>query len=357
MGKLVVVVGGQYGSEAKGAVTAHLTRTSETPPIVVRVGGPNAGHTVYDDKGQRWPLRQVPVGVVRADATLAIGAGSVIDPDVLEFEIATLEDAGHMVSRRLFVDRAATLLEPEHLEHEQTSGIVDRIGSTGKGIGIARAGRIMRSAHIVRDNPRFAMDGDLGMLSDTGQLMYDWLATGSTVIVEGTQGFALGLHRKFYPFATSADCTAIDVLAQAQLSPWHPSVTEFEVWVVYRTYPIRVAGHSGALHKEISWDLLTQRTNGYVQPERTTVTQKVRRVGEWDRFLAREALNANGGSQSPATHTALMMTDYLDPSFAGQVNETKELGNAVFMIEQQLGMGFELLGTGPQSIVDRRERA
>lgn len=355
MGKLVVVVGGQYGSEAKGAVVAHLTRTEDTPPVVTRVGGPNAGHTVYDDNSKRWPLRQVPAGVIRADATLVIGAGSVVDPFVLQSEIDQLELAGHMVAQRLFVDRNATVLKQQHLQHEQNSGITDRIGSTGKGIGIARAERIMRTVDIVRDSLQWSQQ-DLGSVRACDQIMTDWLHSGGTVIVEGTQGYALGLHRQFYPYATSADCTAIDVLAQAQVSPWSTAVTEFEIWVVFRTYPIRVAGHSGPLHHEISWDKLAERTQGYIGPEKTTVTQKVRRVGEWDVFLAREALRANGGAQSPAVHAALMMVDYLDPALAGVTENSDEIAAAVYMHEQGLGIKCELLGTGPQSIVDRRER-
>ena len=38
-----VVVGGQYGSEGKGNVCAYLARDYE---VLVRVGGPNAGHMV-----------------------------------------------------------------------------------------------------------------------------------------------------------------------------------------------------------------------------------------------------------------------------------------------------------------------
>lgn len=363
MGKLVVVVGGQYGSEAKGAVVTHLTRTDKTyqglatihPPLVIRVGGPNAGHTTYDDEGTRWPLRQVPVGVVRPDALLAIGAGSLIDLKVLRSEIFDLESAGHEVHERLYIDPMATILTEADHAHEENSGIQDRIGSTSKGIGIARANRIMRTAPVVRDmNPPLGAILEEGIRTPVAELATHHLRNGGTVILEGTQGFALGLHRQFYPFATSADCTAIDVLAQAQLSPWAPEVTEFEVWVVFRSYPIRVAGHSGPLWDETSWDALGQRSGGYIKPEKTTVTQKVRRVGEWDHALARQALWANGGPTNPIVHVAFMMADYLDPQVAGQTNETDLLHSLLFEKERALDVTFELVGTGPQSIVDRR---
>jgi hypothetical protein len=49
-GVLQVVAGGMFGSEAKGAVSAYLSRPEEEPGrqvYGVRVGGSNAGHTVY----------------------------------------------------------------------------------------------------------------------------------------------------------------------------------------------------------------------------------------------------------------------------------------------------------------------
>lgn len=45
-----IVVGGQVGSEGKGAVVAHLIRTGDYG-ATVRPGSSNAGHTVYDSEG------------------------------------------------------------------------------------------------------------------------------------------------------------------------------------------------------------------------------------------------------------------------------------------------------------------
>ena len=67
MRELTVVVGGQYGSEGKGAVVGHIAHrpghTDSTGPLdsrdlVIRVGGPNAGHTVVDPDGQVYRLRR-----------------------------------------------------------------------------------------------------------------------------------------------------------------------------------------------------------------------------------------------------------------------------------------------------------
>jgi adenylosuccinate synthase len=351
-GKLVVVVGGQYGSEAKGAVVAHLARTERARPrAVMRVGGPNAGHTVYDDNGQRWALRQVPAGVVVPGAALLIAAGSEVDPEVLEQEVQALESAGHVVSPRLFIDAQATLLSPLH--RSQGAEQVRR-GSTGKGVGVARADRIRRRAPIWAER-----SGGW----KTAANARDVLRGGGVVIVEGTQGYGLGLHAGHYPYTTSGDCTAIDTLAQAQLSPWASYVDNLEVWVVLRTHPIRVAdrnGSSGWMRNEISWEALAARTGGYVQPERTTVTQRIRRVGEWDPELAAEAITANGGADygrpgPGVVRVALTMFDYWAPELANALELTPAAEAEVDKLQVELGVPIELVGTGPATTVDRRK--
>ena len=43
-GRITAVIGAQYGSEGKGAVVAHIANQYGAH---VRVGSPNAGHTIY----------------------------------------------------------------------------------------------------------------------------------------------------------------------------------------------------------------------------------------------------------------------------------------------------------------------
>ena len=152
-GSVTVVVGGQFGSESKGAACGFLAERDlqiGLPHAAVRVGGSQAGHSVYDDTGTRWALRHIPVAAVtNHDAKLLIARGSEIDPLVLEDEITRLESAGIPVRHRLRVDPSATIIEPEHLALETDNdgaNLVGRVGSTGKGVGAARAARIMRTA-------------------------------------------------------------------------------------------------------------------------------------------------------------------------------------------------------------------
>lgn len=289
MKTLDVVVGGQFGSEAKGHVTKKvlLRHLIERPWglgfVNVRVAGPNAGHCVLDGAGNKFALRTIPVGAVLSEVHLVIAAGSEVDPQVLADEIAELTSKGHNLRGRLYVSAEATVLTPQHREAE--AGMQARMGSTGKGIGAARADRIMRTATRVGDDPAL-----VDLITEAGGVVFfgpqPFGMRGMSVVIEGTQGYGLGLHAGYYPQCTSSDCRAIDFAAMAGLNPW--DAEEFTPWVVARVYPIRVAGNSGPLKGESSWEDL-----GLPQ-EFTTVTKKVRRVGEWDADLISAAMAANG---------------------------------------------------------------
>lgn len=351
MGTLQVVVGGQYGSEGKGAVAAWLAAHDHHERMTaVRVAGPNAGHTVIDPlTGSPVALRCIPTAaVVNPDAMLCIAPGSEIDLDVLRTEIEHLEnDLSIKVNGRLLVDPQATILTAEHREAE--GALVGRIGSTGKGIGAARADRTMRTARLAGEG---TWGDGLGDLHDVASWCYDALATARTVVVEGTQGYGLGLHAGHYPQCTSSDARALDFLSMAGLSPWAPSVTRFEAWVVLRTYPIRVAGNSGPMFNECSWDYVSVHAERTVT-ERTTVTQKTRRVGHWDSALARDAIIANGGP-GESVKVALTFLDYVVPAVANRTGaavwDNADVRQYVQAIEADIGCRVNIVTTGPEHV-------
>ncbi len=353
MGKIVIVCGGQFGSEGKGAITGFLVRElalehPHFPPFCVRIGGPNAGHTIYDDAGVAWPLRTIPVGVVTPGVKLGIAAGSEIDEHVLYDEIDNLTAHKHDVRSRLFIDNSATVMDSSHKEVEAAQLLQERIGSTAKGIGGARAGRIMRSAKTWNH-------GEFGC--DLTTVLIEHLKNGGDVVIETSQGFGLGLHAGFYPYCTSADCRPIDALAAVGLSPWAPYIDEVEPWLVFRTYPIRVAGNSGPLFKELTWDELAQRSYGHIKPEQTTVTKKTRRVGEWDARLAQRAVEAAGSPYR--IRTALTFFDYLSPDLYEQTKReyfVEHHQNILLPIENSISQDiyFDLIGTGPRTVIDMR---
>ena len=355
MSKVSVVVGAQFGSEAKGHVAAHLTKPENNPDhgsvVCVRVAGPNAGHTVIGrgpdgEEGYAWKLRTVPVAAVsNPGADLVIAAGSEIEWSVLMDEVTALNKAGYDVGSRLFIDSQATVLTGDHKAVEAAKDLTAKLGSTAKGIGAARAARLMREAQLV---------GDIYEASiNTGHLLDRALSGKAHVVIEGTQGYGLGLHAGHYPYCTSSDCRAIDFLSMAGISPWRRDVTQFDVWAVARVYPIRVAGNSGPMKGETTWDQLE------LPLEYTTVTNKVRRVGEWDGDLVKAAVAANGGS--PVCSVALMMFDQMFPEFAGRsgslsLGEIRTLSadaaRFVTNVEAEVGAEVLLIGTGPDTICE-----
>ena len=153
MSRIHIVTGAMFGSEGKGHVTAQLIENGEfrfprDRVLNIRVAGPNAGHTVVDKDGVAFPLRTVPVGAaVDPTAQLYLAPGSEIELDVLESEMTLLRTHGH--EPNLVVSGEATLLEQKHKDTETKLDLHAKLGSTGKGIGAARADRIMRSAKRV----------------------------------------------------------------------------------------------------------------------------------------------------------------------------------------------------------------
>lgn len=392
MSEIICVVGGQFGSEAKGHVTAQLVnkftdKGRGIPVTNIRVAGPNAGHTVYDSSGVSFAFRQLPVGAVlgdNEDVVCVIAAGSEVDLQVLHTEIQKVAVAGHRL--KLLVDGNATVIEEHHKVAEADGELVARLGSTAKGIGAARAERVWRLAKRLWDYPGAVQaleswtKGKVEVtVTNTREYLAEVQGEVCALIVEGTQGYGLGVHTEHYPKTTSSDARAIDFLAMAGLSPWHRGVTGTTAVVVCRVYPIRVAGNSGELRNETTWEEL-----GLPQ-ERTTVTQKVRRVGDWDAELVREAVLANGGgnwnpiedallrmvkphSYSPSVMLALTMVDQKIPELygfqecgpevekcQGHPNVTPEVSRRFEelckQVQDDAGAPLLLVTTGPQTAV------
>jgi adenylosuccinate synthase len=129
-----VLVGGQYGSEGKGNIVGHIAPEYS---LLVRVGGPNAGHKVFAEPVPE-AYFHLPSGTERAPkAQLLLGAGAVIFPPKLLQEIA-----GHQIAAdRLSIDPQAMIIEPEDIEQEKQ--LLDTISSTAQGVGAALARKIM----------------------------------------------------------------------------------------------------------------------------------------------------------------------------------------------------------------------
>lgn len=322
---VLAIVGGQYGSEGKGLVAQALAPLTD---VAVRVGGPNAGHTIQHE-GRTWKMRSIPCAWTNPNAVLMIGPGAIIDPEVLHTEVTDLEEAGYSIGDRLLIDRRAWVIGPYDRRVDQSN--VGRIGSTGEGVGPARIRRIERNY-----THRVALDGLPGQVVDTSRLLE--VGREGRTILEGTQGFGLSLVHGTWPWVTSADCTVAQLYNDCGVA-YRPADMSI---MVMRTFPIRVAGPSGPMHTELSWDDISTRM-GRPTEERTTVTNNIRRIGEWDWALATRAARIND-----PTGIFLTFLDYLDPAVEGMIdwNEIMERSTVIrdFIAQVEGRLGAPVIG-------------
>ena len=132
-----ILVGGAWGDEGKGKCITYLCG-NDKPDIIARAGvGPNAGHSV-EFNGEKYGLRLIPSGFVHTDAKLMIGAGVLVDKDVLFKEFEDLKK--YNVKERTFVDPRCAIITKDHRERDKKSEhLAKKIGSTGSGCGPANS--------------------------------------------------------------------------------------------------------------------------------------------------------------------------------------------------------------------------
>ena len=335
-----VVVGGQFGSEGKGKISAVITLREEID-ICIRCGGPNSGHSFEETDGGLLLLRQLPTGVIRKQTRLLVPAGGLVDLEVLRSEI----ELWGLDSDRVGIDRNAMIITPDDREQERHLAMSERLSSTLCGVGSAVARRALRTEDVTLAADAATENSWLRpFLTDVSVEANSAVDSGKKVLIEGTQGSGLSLyHTCHYPKATSRDTNAAGFIGEVGLSPRLID----EIVLVFRTFPIRVAGsQAGPLHNEISWEQLQAECNSPVPlHEFTSVTHKMRRLGRFNWDAAKRAIMLNR-----PTRVALNFLDYLSfgnramADYAGLSLNAKTFVHGV----EQLGVPVFYLGTGPR---------
>jgi adenylosuccinate synthase len=341
-----VLVGGQYGSEGKGQIAAFLAPEYD---LLIRVGGPNAGHKVFE-RPQPYTHHHLPSGTRRnVGAKLLLGAGAVLNVESLLREIADCQ----VDKDRLSIDPCAIVITPEDIENEQ--GLGASIGSTRQGVGFATIRRIRRDSTtaFAKDTPALKP-----YIRDSCAVLEQAYVDRLRIMLEGTQGTGLSLYHGHYPYVTSRDTTVSGCLAEAGIAPRRVRRTI----MVCRTYPIRVesppGGTSGPMSQEISFEEVSKRSGidleRLLKIERTSTTNRARRVGEFDWVLLRRAALLNGPTDIALTfadylakvNESAMRFDQLDPATVNFVSEVERVSGASVSL---LATGF-----GHRSVIDRR---
>ncbi len=347
------IVGGEYGSEGKGNIAFYLAPEYD---LLIRVGGPNAGHKVFLHNGERYTHHHLPSGTRAGEARLLLGPGNVVSVKSLLKEIAACD----VDSNRLSIDPRAMVIEAADIRREK--GLQERIGSTRQGVGWATARRLLRGADGRLAKVRMAKDiPDLEpFLAPASEILEDAYASGLRIMLEGTQGTGLSLYHGSYPHVTSRDTSVAGTLSEAGIAPHRLR----RCLLVCRTYPIRVESPSkdntsGPMSMEISWAEVERRAEvprGRLrESEKTSTTNKQRRVGEFEWDLLRQSALING-----PTDIALTFVDYLgrDNLNARRFDQlTPKTLHFIEEVERVAGAPVSLVSTGftkRPAIVDRR---
>ncbi len=320
----IIVVGTQWGDEGKGKFVDIL---SDRIKAVVRAqGGHNAGHTVIIGD-QEFKLHLIPSGILHEDTECFIGAGTVIDPEVLIKEIEYLKALGVSVNGRLWISTGAHVIFPYHkildtLEEERKGKAL--IGTTHSGIGPCYADKVNRIglriidlldlkefkiklSHILDEKNelihkiydqkgldletiyrRFCRFSDFlkPFICKVDNKIRQYLSANENILLEGAQGTFLDISWGTYPFVTSSNTISSGICSGAGLS--HRDL--HYVLGISKAYTTRVG--SGPFPS--AFDKVDRFPEQQEARELGTTTGRVRRLGWFDAVLVREAVLLNG---------------------------------------------------------------
>jgi adenylosuccinate synthase len=326
MTKNVVVIGTQWGDEGKGKIVDWLTDHAQG--VVRFQGGHNAGHTLVIG-GKQTVLHLIPSGILRGDVACYIGNGVVISPPALLEEVDMLEQAGIDVQNRLRISEACPLILPCHSALDnarETARGLDKIGTTGRGIGPAYEDKVARRAIRLQDlfhRDRFAaklgemldyhnfvlknyfqaptvdfqqtMDDTLSladrmkpMVADVPRLLFEANRAGSNLLFEGAQGTLLDVDHGTYPFVTSSNCIAGAATTGSGVGP---QMLHYVLGIT-KAYTTRVG--AGPFPTELDDDVgrhLARRGNEF-----GSTTGRPRRCGWFDAAALKRSIQINGVS-------------------------------------------------------------
>ena len=326
-----VVVGSQWGDEGKGRVVDLLAADSD---MVVRYqGGNNAGHTVWIGE-QKFAVHLIPTGILRGKLSV-LGAGMVIDLDVLLQEESDLSSRGIPVRGNFRISENAHLILPYHKlieECEEKRRGKQAIGTTGRGIGPAYEDKAARRGIRVgdlRDRDALAQrlddavtlknlilknvykartvdpdriyhdlvtlhDHFADAVCDTSVLVQEALDSGKRVLFEGAHGTLLDIDWGSYPYVTSSHPLSGDASAGAGVGPKAIG----QIIGAAKAYTTRVG--AGPFPTEMDETVAqTMRDSG---GEFGSTTGRARRIGWFDAMVVRKSVRLNGIEALAITH-------------------------------------------------------
>ena len=334
-----LVLGLQHGDEGKGRIVDDIAE--EWADIVVRFqGGGNAGHTVYDRKGNKYVTHILPVGVLNKKILNVIARGCVLNIKDLNEELKEFSD---VTNETLQISGYCPLIEPTHILLDRTK-YQSKLGTTARGIGPAYSSFYARDSILFKDiieNPKeslmkmqenfFKLQLHIGAIEqpdDTKNLINDnfdffnvWIENyseivsnisqfimkdesliidsyneGKNILLEGAQGYGLNIHSNNYPDVTSSAPTIGGALNSTGLN--HKQIDE--VIGVMKAYKTKVGtGEFPSRCKEEDENVLAKFGNEF-----GATTGRPRKCGWLDLDEVNQAIKMNG-----VDHLCLIKTD------------------------------------------------
>lgn len=282
--KVTMIVDLQFGSTGKGLIAGAWAEKYK-PDVVINANMPNAGHTYINDAGRVWIHKVLPNGIVSPNLEhIMIGPGSVFSLEQLRKELSDSEDIIHLTQIMIHPD--AMVLQDEHrrVEQECLSGI----SSTMQGSGAALVDKMARNPTRDFRAAKMLKGTEFETCLKDQRAWRHVISHAKNILAEGAQGYSLGLSAGFWPYCTSRDCTPARFASDMGL-PWDMIK---DVIGTCRVHPIRVGntpdGFSGEHYldqRELQWD----KDLG-IEPEKTTVTKRDRRIFSWSWLQIHEAM-------------------------------------------------------------------
>jgi len=317
----LVILGAQWGDEGKGKIVDLLSEHFE---VTVRYqGGSNAGHTVVINE-EKFILHLLPTGILHEHVIGVIAQGMVVDLEVLEQEIKSLEEKGIHIKERLVISDRVHLVMPYHKLLDSLFERKKGIGTTLRGIGPAymfKYGRKGIRISDLYDEKRFyglleenldfvksvcekvfceKFELDLNSIYERQLSIFEKIKSNvkdvfrffteenRSILFEGAQGTLLDIDMGTYPFVTSSNSSTLGLSNGTGLSPKYFSDAYFlGVAKAYVTrvgdgpFPTELKGKEGEKLRELGG-------------EYGSTTGRPRRCGWLDLVALKYAVEVNG---------------------------------------------------------------
>ena len=305
---LTVVVGGQFGLEAKAPVVGFMASGYD---VVVKAGIPEYADGIY--VGEEFYLSpNLPSGWIHKDCYLIIGPGAVIDIRAFREEVDIAENLGLSLKGRLSVDRNVSVVsdKPDHT--------------------LKMIGKQVTADEFPELDP---------YIDDTVETLNLLIGDEKSVLVEGVGGAMISMDHGYYPKCGPRNFTASSVISDVGIPPTYVNGVVMVVSALAMQGPDN-PGPFGNAH-EVSRDMLQLR--GFSEEVAKLKLQGFSFALQ-DPELLRRAIQLN----SPA-YLSITLLEYMFPSVKGQTDFKKfpkEVKKFLKDLQKQSGVEIVSVSTG-----------